>query len=91
MRSNPRKIIMISCLIIGAFLILLGASFAFWTIQMQGSRKHIIKAVDMNVTLEEDNDGILISDAVPMYDEVGLIQDNAYQFRLVIFLIFVLL
>jgi len=74
---------MISCLIIGAFLILLGASFAFWTIQMQGSRKHIIKAVDMNVTLEEDNDGILISDAVPMYDEVGLIQDNAYQFRLV--------
>jgi len=74
--------IILGVAILGIISILIGASFAFGVFQMDSTRRQVIKAADMDVILIEDSDGITLTDAVPVYDEVGLIGE-AYKFRLV--------
>ncbi len=77
-----RTYIILGVATLGIISILIGASFAFGVFQMDSTRRQVIKAADMDVILIEDSDGITLTDAVPVYDEVGLIGE-AYKFRLV--------
>ena len=80
--KNKGKKVILSCLVLGILLIVVGVSFAFHMLSFSGNRKHLIKAADMDVELVEDDSGIELTDAYPVYDEVGMLGD-AYTFRLV--------
>ncbi len=82
MMKNKGKKVILSCLVLGILLIVVGVSFAFHMLSFSGNRKHLIKAADMDVELVEDDSGIELTDAYPVYDEVGMLGD-AYTFRLV--------
>jgi len=82
MDKGKNKYLILGIALLGTISIFVGASFAFWSFQINSTKKHIIKAADMDVVLEEDDSGITLENASPIYDEVGMIQ-KPYTFRLV--------
>jgi len=80
--DKKNQFVILGVAILGAISIFIGASFAFGAFFLNSTRKHIIKAADMDVVLEESSDGINLVEAVPVYDEVGMIGES-YDFRLV--------
>lgn len=60
----------------------MATSFAFVRLTMQGNKKQAITVETLDLVLEEDNI-MNISNALPMYDEVGINQEEKYSFRLV--------
>ncbi len=76
------QFIFFTLIILGAVSIILGVSFAFGALSIDSSKKHMIKAADMDVVLKEESDGIRLIDAMPVYDEVGMI-GNPYKFQIV--------
>ena len=67
--------------IISLLIIFMGFSFAFITLTLQGEKKQVITAGVLSLELDEDENNLTIANALPMYDEVGMIQD-AFTFRL---------
>jgi len=59
----------------------IGGTYAFLTLTLVGTKKNVINAGVLDLVLEEGNE-ITISDALPMYDEVGMIQEDVFIFRL---------
>ncbi len=71
----------ISIFITSIFVIFLSVTYAFINLTLAGTRRQVITVGDLKLYLQEDKE-LTLSDAFPMYDEVGLIQDS-YDFRLV--------
>jgi len=65
-----------------AFVAVVGATYAFVTKTLTGNKKVVVNAGTLNLILNEGNE-ITISDALPMYDEVGMIQDEVFTFSLI--------
>jgi len=84
MSEKQRKIqvIKISVFITSIFVIFLSVTYAFINLTLQGTRRQVITAVNLQLDLLEDENNITISNALPMYDEVGMIQEP-FTFRLV--------
>ena len=74
--DKKNKFVILGVAILGAISIFIGASFAFGAFFLNSTKKHIIKAADMDVVLEENSDGINLVEAVPVYDEVGMIGES---------------
>ena len=60
----------------------MSVTYAFITQTLTGTKEVVINAGVLDLVLEEEN-AITISDALPMYDEVGMIQEDVFVFRLV--------
>ena len=67
---------------IGCVMIILGTTYAFIHVQLKGEKKQIITAGTLSLELLEDENNIQLENALPMYDEVGMLQ-NPFTFRLV--------
>jgi len=81
MENNKKKTLAI-VLTVFAITIVLGSTYAFITQVLTGNKQVIVNAGVLDLVLEEENE-ITISDALPMYDEVGMIQEDVFKFRLI--------
>ncbi len=80
MKSSKKKALTVT---LGAILMVvtIGITYAFITTTLTGTKKVTLTAGTLSLVLSEGN-AITISDALPMYDEVGMIQDKAFTFSL---------
>ena len=81
MQENKKKTVGI-ILAICALITVVGITYAFITQTLTGTKQVVINAGVLDLVLEEEN-AITISDALPMYDAVGMIQEDVFVFRLV--------
>jgi len=82
MFKNDKKRTLIMLLVVGVLVVLVGASYAFITFVIDGQKQVIVNAGVLDLYLDEKNE-ITISNALPMFDEVGMIQEEAFEFSLV--------
>lgn len=80
--ENKNKKTIVALLIVGILVVFVGASYAFITFVIDGQKKVIVNAGVLDLYLDEKNE-ITISNALPMFDEVGMIQDEVFEFSLV--------
>jgi len=80
-KRKKRQIAKISVFITSIFVIFLSITYAFINMTVTGTKRQVITSGNLQVELEEDN-AITLTNAIPMYDEVGMIQE-AFNFRLV--------
>jgi len=81
MENNKKKTLAI-VLSIFAITIVIGATYAFVTRTLTGTKKVTLTAGTLSLVLDEKN-AITISDALPMYDAVGMIQEEVFNFDLI--------
>ena len=81
-KNNKKHLTKISIIITSILVIVIGITYAFITQTLTGTKKQVITAGVLDLVLEEDNE-ITITDALPMYDEVGMRQEENYVFRLI--------
>ncbi len=81
-RQKKIQVAKISIFITSIFVIFLSVTYAFINVTLQGTRRQVITAGTLELDLVEDENNISISNALPMYDEVGMIQDP-FTFRLI--------
>ena len=81
MKSSKKKALTIT---LGAILMVvtIGITYAFISLVLIGEKEIVINAGVLDLVLEEEN-AITISDALPMHDAVGMIQEDVFVFRLV--------
>ena len=77
--KNKKKILAIVFAVVA--LVVVGTTYAFITQTLSGSKKVTITAGTLSLVLNEGN-AITISDALPMYDQVGMIQEKSFNFSL---------
>jgi len=77
---EQRKISGIGVCLAGVLMILLGITYAFIDLTLQGAKKQVITAGSLKIRLDE-GDAIVLENALPMYDEVGMIQ-KSFSFTL---------
>ena len=82
MKENNKKKTIAVVLMVFAIVAVISVTYAFITQTLTGSKKVTITAGTLSLVLNEGN-AITISDALPMYDEVGMIQEDVFVFRLV--------
>ena len=82
MEKNKKQVAKISVFITSIFIIFISISYAFINLTLQGTKRQVIQAGTLSLRLEEYSE-ITITDALPMYDEVGMIQEEAYDFELI--------
>ena len=81
-KVNKKRLVRISVFVISVFTIFFSVTYAFITQTLIGEKKQVINAGILDLVLEEEKE-ITLSDALPMYDEVGMIQEDVFKFRLV--------
>ncbi len=81
-KRRKRQIIKISIFITSIFVIFMSVTYGFINLTLTGNKKQIITAGNLKLKLDEKEE-IDITNALPMYDEVGLIQEKAFTFELV--------
>ena len=81
-KNKKRQIAKISVFITSIFVIFMSITYAFITQTLTGTKQVVVNAGVLDLVLEEEN-AITISDAYPMYDQVGMIQEEVFNFRLV--------
>jgi len=80
-KQRKRQVIKISVFITSIFVIFLSVTYAFINFTLQGTKKQVITAGTLELDLIEDENNITLTNALPMYDEVGMIQEP-FTFRL---------
>jgi len=80
-KQKKRQVIKISVFITSIFVIFLSVTYAFINLTLQGTKKQVITAGNLELDLIEDENNITLTNALPMYDEVGMIQEP-FTFRL---------
>ncbi len=80
--NHSKQVAKITVFITSIFVIFLSVTYAFINVTLSGTKRQVITAGDLSLVLEEDENNLTIENALPMYDEVGMIQD-AFTFRLV--------
>ncbi len=81
MKKRNQQIAKISVFITSLFVICLSVTYAFINLTIGGEKRQVITAGSLELELIEDENNLTITNALPMYDEVGMIQD-AFTFRL---------
>ena len=81
-KEKKKQIIKISVWITSIFVIFLSLTYAFINVQLKGEKKQVLNAGQLSLELLEDENNLTIENALPMYDEVGMLQE-AFTFRLV--------
>ena len=81
MVNNKKKTLTI-VLTVFAVTLIIGTTYAFVTRTLTGTKKVTLTAGTLSLVLDEKNE-ITISDALPMYDAVGMIQDEVFEFDLI--------
>ena len=81
-KNKKRRIAKITVFITSIFVIFMSVTYAFITQVLTGEKQVVVSAGVLDLVLEEEN-AITISDAYPMYDQVGMIQKDVFNFRLV--------
>jgi len=81
-KDKKKQVAKIAVFITSVFIILLSVSYAFITFTIEAEKKVTVKAGVLDLILKEDNE-ITLTNALPMYDEVGITQEENYVFRLV--------
>ena len=81
MENNKKKTLTIVFTVF-ALVLVIGTTYAFVTRTLTGTKKVTLTAGTLSLVLDEKNE-ITISDALPMYDAVGMIQEEVFKFRLV--------
>jgi len=83
MNNNQKyQIAKISILVTSMFVIFLSVTYAFINLVISGTRRQEITAGTLDLVLFEDENRLIITDALPMHDEVGMIQEP-FTFQLV--------
>jgi len=80
-KQKKIQVAKISVFITSIFAIFLSVTYAFINLTLQGTKKQVITAGTLELDLIEDENNITLTNALPMYDEVGMLQD-AFTFRL---------
>jgi len=80
-KKQKRKVAKISIFITSVFIIFLSISYAFINQTVFGIKRHMITSGNLKIELEEEKE-LTIENAMPIYDEVGMIQES-FNFRLV--------
>ena len=81
--SQKRQIAKITVFITSIFVIFMSVTYAFINVTLSGTKRQVITAGDLSLVLEEDENNLTIENALPMYDEVGMVQEEPFTFRLV--------
>ena len=81
-RNNKKQVAKIAVFITSIFVIFMSVTYAFINVTLSGTKRQVIMAGDLSLLLEEDENNLTIANALPMYDEVGKLQE-AFTFRLV--------
>ena len=80
-KEMKRQVIKIGVFITSIFVLLLSVTYAFINVRLAGEKKQVIRAGELSLELEEDENNLTITNALPMYDDVGMIQ-APFTFRL---------
>jgi len=80
-KQKKKRVIKISVLVISIFVIFFSITYAFINLTLQGTKRQVITAGNLQIDLIEDENNITLTNALPMYDEVGMIQEP-FTFRL---------
>lgn len=82
MSDNKKKqIAKITVFITSIFILFLSITYAFMNQTVFGTKRQVISSQDLYLSLEENKE-LTITNAMPMYDEVGMIQE-AFKFKLI--------
>ena len=81
MENNKKKTFTIVFTVF-ALVLVIGTTYAFVTRTLTGTKKVTLTAGTLSLVLDEKNE-ITISDALPMYDAVGMIQEEVFEFDLI--------
>jgi len=81
-KNKKRQITKITVFITSIFVIFMSITYAFVNQVLTGTKEVVINAGVLDLVLEEEN-AITIANALPMYDAVGMIQEDVFVFRLV--------
>ena len=81
-KTKNKQVAKIAVFITSVFVIFLSVTYAFINVTLSGTKRQVITAGDLSLVLEEDENNLTIENALPMYDEVGKLQE-AFTFRLV--------
>jgi len=81
-QEKKKQIAKVSIFIAGIFIIFASISYAFINLTLQGTKRQVIEAGTLSLELDEDDNNLTIQNALPMYDDVGMIQE-AFTFRLI--------
>ena len=57
-------------------------TYAFINVRLTGTKKQVITTGNLELELQEDENNLTITNALPMHDEVGMLQE-AFTFRLI--------
>ncbi len=80
--ENKRRIFVTALCVLGVVLLVIGVSYAWFTLNLNGTKTNVLKAGNLTLTLDDTNaTGIDLIHAVPMFDEVGETLDP-YRFVL---------
>ncbi len=82
-KNQKRQVAKIAVFITSIFVIFLSVTYAFINVTLAGTKRQVITAGDISLVLEEDENNLTIENALPMYDEVGMVQGDPFTFRLV--------
>ncbi len=80
-KRDLSKFVKIGVFFLGPFMLTFGVSFAFINLTIFGSKQQVVNAGNLDLVLDEDENNLYIENALPMYDEVGMIQE-AFTFRI---------
>jgi len=80
-KNYKKQVAKISIFITSIFIIFLSVSYAFINQTLTGTKRQMIATGNLQIELEEDKE-LVLENAMPMYDDVGMIQDS-FDFRLV--------
>lgn len=79
--DNKQLIIRVALLIIMLLLVITGTSLAAYTWRYNGTTANRISTVDISMDYLESNSEIInITNALPMYDEEGIYQNDTFDF-----------
>ncbi len=82
-KNKKKQIVKISVFITSIFVIFLSVTYAFINLTLSGNKKQIITVGNLRLELEENENNFTITNALPMYDEVGLMQEKGFTFDLI--------
>ncbi len=80
-KRDLNKFVKLGVFFLGLFILFFGVSFAFINLTIFGSKQQVVNAGNLDLVLDEDENNLIIENALPMYDEVGMIQE-AFTFRI---------
>ena len=82
MKNNLKKNKELVIAIVLVLLLLIGGSFAYFTLTLNATQENVIKAGTLELTLDDTtSNGITLTNAIPITDAKGL-QTEAYTFTL---------